>query len=99
MKVQFVHGYSLPCKHKQSGDLNQTDYVGSITCPECIDILSMGWIFGMRDGIDTGLVLTPNKNTEYCPCGGKWILRINKDKDVRFLGCSRFPKCKNTKTI
>lgn len=32
-----------------------------------------------------------------CDCGADMKIRINKSSGNKFLGCSRFPKCKNTK--
>jgi len=32
-------------------------------------------------------------------CGNPMVKKINKENKVEFLGCSNFPKCKNTKDI
>lgn len=32
-----------------------------------------------------------------CPCGGTWIKHQNRNTGGRFFGCSRYPKCKNTR--
>jgi len=34
-----------------------------------------------------------------CSCGNTWILRKNNNTNIDFLGCSNYPKCKNTKNI
>lgn len=43
----------------------------------------------------------PVKKHEFglCSCGGYFVERQNKQKGNFFLGCSRYPKCKNTKTL
>lgn len=40
-------------------------------------------------------------NSKYglCSCGNQWIIRINKANKKEFLGCSNYPKCKNTKSL
>lgn len=34
-----------------------------------------------------------------CTCGKMMVFRINKTTKKEFLGCSNYPKCKNTKSI
>jgi hypothetical protein len=34
-----------------------------------------------------------------CPCGGRMVKRVNRAKGNFFLGCSKYPKCKNTQTL
>ena len=32
-----------------------------------------------------------------CECGGEWIKHVNKSTGGRFFGCSRYPRCENTR--
>ena len=34
-----------------------------------------------------------------CECGSGLVLRINKAKNQQFLGCSKYPNCKKTKSL
>lgn len=34
-----------------------------------------------------------------CPCGGRMVKRQNATKKNYFLGCSNYPKCKNTNSL
>ena len=34
-----------------------------------------------------------------CSCGCPWTIRKNRSSNQEFLGCSNYPKCKNTKSI
>lgn len=34
-----------------------------------------------------------------CTCGKRFVKRVNKLKGNEFLGCSGYPKCKNTKQL
>jgi ssDNA-binding Zn-finger/Zn-ribbon topoisomerase 1 len=37
--------------------------------------------------------------SERCGCGGHLIRRTRKDDGQPFLGCTRFPTCRRTKTV
>ena len=32
-----------------------------------------------------------------CECGGEWVKHVNKTTGGRFFGCSRYPRCENTR--
>jgi hypothetical protein len=32
-----------------------------------------------------------------CECGGEWVKHVNKTNGGRFFGCSRYPRCSNTR--
>jgi len=32
-----------------------------------------------------------------CDCGGQWVKHVNKTTGGRFFGCSRYPRCDNTR--
>lgn len=45
---------------------------------------------------DRQAVVSNVETHEICSkCGANMILRVSKQKGTKFLGCSRFPKCKN----
>lgn len=33
----------------------------------------------------------------YCTCGAKMIIRVNRESKEKFYGCSKYPKCRETK--
>ncbi len=35
--------------------------------------------------------------TDRCECGGEWVKHVNKVNGGRFFGCSRYPRCENTR--
>ena len=35
--------------------------------------------------------------TDNCECGGEWVKHVNKTTGGRFFGCSRYPRCENTR--
>lgn len=39
------------------------------------------------------------KKAGYCPNGHKMAIRSNKDDDSLFLGCTKFPECRETREI
>jgi hypothetical protein len=34
-----------------------------------------------------------------CDCGGTWVERQRRNDGIRFLGCSRFPACRRTRSL
>jgi ssDNA-binding Zn-finger/Zn-ribbon topoisomerase 1 len=39
------------------------------------------------------------KRVGFCPNGHRMVIRINRDDDTLFLGCSRYPECRETHEI
>jgi ssDNA-binding Zn-finger/Zn-ribbon topoisomerase 1 len=37
--------------------------------------------------------------TTRCPCGADQVLRTNGQNGSEFMGCSRFPDCKETSSV
>jgi hypothetical protein len=35
--------------------------------------------------------------SDRCECGGNWVKHVNKVNGGKFFGCSRYPRCKNTR--
>ena len=35
--------------------------------------------------------------SDRCECGGNWVKHVNKVNGGRFFGCSRYPRCENTR--
>lgn len=46
-----------------------------------------------------GIPLEPLPRHEKCTCGGHLVERRNRSDGSKFLGCSRYPKCKNTAPV
>jgi hypothetical protein len=40
-----------------------------------------------------------NSKPDKCECGGTFLLRMNTKNNQQFKGCSKYPKCKNTKNL
>jgi hypothetical protein len=41
----------------------------------------------------------PGARGSPCTCGGVFVVRSRRSDGARFLGCSRFPKCRNTRQL
>ena len=43
--------------------------------------------------------LVGKKVEKFCPDGHRYIIRVNRDDDSLFLGCSHYPDCRETSEI
>jgi len=103
----MVHIPQSECRHFNSitGNTRISKYLNDITCYECLSMLkASGNIYNLIEGT------SPRQQSEIdkekhrfrfgkCICGSPLCERINKSTQHKFLGCTNYPKCKNTKSI
>jgi len=97
-----------------TGNVNTTVYIGDINCFECIENLGNGTASadGLKDGnAPETFYMSRSERKKFnqqkrfneqhgkCTCGSVWRIRINSVNGKEFLGCSNYPKCKNTASI
>lgn len=92
-KHVFTHIKGVPCGHYH---VNETDCVELIDCRSCKRILDELPEIKHKLELDFNKYFYPNGK---CSCGGAFKERINSSNGNNFLGCSNYPKCKNTKQI
>lgn len=110
----FYHHPTYTCSHYNNVTLNiaRTPYIKDINCFECKKQIEQGNVLGvLNEDAPEDYYLSKNAKKAYrkrkdfnekhgtCSCGSVWTIRINSKTNEQFLGCSNYPKCKNTKTL
>lgn len=92
-KYTFTHIKGVACGHHH---LAETDVVSHIDCRACKKILAE--LPEIKEALEKKYEKRAFPNGK-CSCGHAFIKRTNKVNGEQFLGCSNYPKCKNTKSI
>jgi len=95
----FTHIKGIPCGHYH---IEETKEFRHIDCKSCQKIVAeMGNIFNldMRTHKEYKEEEKKKKEENKCSCGSQMKIRTNSKTDEKFLGCQRYPKCKNTKPL
>lgn len=110
----FRHHPTHTCSHfnKRSGNALRTPYKNDVNCFECAQAIENGNLEGIIGDIAPEYFYLGKKEKKRynaqklfeethgkCSCGSDWKIRTNKTNNTQFLGCSNYPKCKNTKSI
>ena len=103
----FIHIPSSTCGHikKETGNTDISEYLNDINCYACLELIKQnGNIYELKEGTSKREQSNIDKEKHRfrfgkCECGSPMIIRRNKTNKQEFLGCSQYPKCKNTKSI
>jgi hypothetical protein len=104
---EFCHIPNSPCGHirTQTGNTDVSEYLNDINCFACLKLLKEnGNIYNLKEGISKREQKVINREKHLyrfgkCSCGSPIQERINKTTKQKFLGCSNYPNCKQTKNI
>jgi len=109
--TSFVHIPNAECGHRHHSDAKR---LGDVTCYACLKLIKNGYEHNLPEGktVSKAERKRRQKQSEQenirraieekhgkCRCGKAWVIRKNKSTSTEFLGCSNYPKCKNTKSI
>lgn len=89
----FTHIEGIECGHYH---VYETKDVSEIDCHACKKVLVEMPEIKEQLMVENEKEKYPNGR---CSCGAAFTKRKNKSNGNEFLGCSRYPKCKNTKTL
>ncbi len=100
----FYHIPNIDCGHRH---LFEAKLLGDVNCYSCLKLIKEG----VEHNLNEGKTLT-KKEKKYlryieeqeklygrCSCGELRTIRVNKVKDIKFLGCTNYPKCKITSSL
>lgn len=102
---KFYHIPNADCGHKHHFDAKK---LGNVNCFACLELIKNGHVHGLEEGTyytqrERKIIAKENRQKEFdkkngiCLCGSQWVIRNNTVTGIEFLGCSNYPKCKNTK--
>lgn len=103
---QFTHAKGYNCSHINvgSGNIRTSEWLNDVNCFECLKAIEEnGNIYGLKEGISPKQQSAIDKEKHRfrygkCDkCGSPLQPRKNKSNGQWFLGCSNYPKCRNTK--
>lgn len=105
--IQFTHIPNSTCGHfkPQTGNTNSSKYLGDINCFACLKLIKQnGNIYGLQEGHRPSPTRKKKKKKQIskhgnCICGARLVERTNSMSGQKFLGCSTYPKCTNTKSL
>lgn len=108
--TDFYHHPTYKCSHicERSGNTRKTPYIDDINCHECKEFIATNGFEGLLPGKGPpDFYMTKRAGKRWrqihkyglCSCGGTWFDRINSQTGVHFLGCSHYPRCKQTKSL
>ena len=86
---QLYHIPKADCGHMHYYEAKK---LSEVNCFSCIELIKTGY----GHNLEKAPFLV---EAQTCSCGKPWVLRTNKATLQQFLGCSGFPKCKNTNMI
>ena len=104
MGTYYTHAPNVECGHKHPFEAK---LLGDVTCPSCLYHIRKGAITNIPEG--KTLTKKEKKHLRYieereklygrCSCGELRTIRVNKVKDIKFLGCVKYPECKVTSSL
>jgi hypothetical protein len=107
MGKHFVHIPNSICGHidTMTDNTDTSPYLNDINCYACLELIKQnGNIYNLKEGISKRQQSVIDKEKHLfrfgkCECGSPMCERTNKANGQKFLGCTNYPKCKNTKPI
>ena len=110
----FTHILGATCGRFQLPSMPVPIWLGNIDCPACLKLIEEGYDHKLPETFPLSAMSKSARKKERkrlkwaceqeelygrCSCGSLYILRVNSKTKKEFLGCSKYPKCKNTKSI
>jgi len=98
----YFHIPGAECGHRHMFEAKR---IGDVNCRGCLKLIKAGYVHNLPEGITVSKaekrrlaeVKEAEKKYGRCECGALFTPRKNKQTGESFLGCSNYPKCKNTK--
>ena len=97
-KKVFTHLKSLECGHFH---VISSKKIGQVDCYACLALIESTPSLKLRMDQNKKSVELRNQKVQKitCTCGKRMVIRENKISKVKFLGCSGFPSCTQTKAL
>jgi ribosomal protein S27E len=95
-KEPFLHIKGYDCGHFH---VVSTKKLHQVDCRACLKHIENTPELKQRIEQHNQAVYNNKYKFGKCKCGEPMCERINKITNQKFLGCSNYPQCKNTKTI
>ena len=95
----FKEFYCLPDVECGFTHHNIAEFIEQVNCRGCKKLINEGITHNLPTKKEFKVKQQEEREYRRCNCGRNMVIRTNRSNGEKFLGCTGYPKCNNTKPL